>query len=267
MRTADRRRAFTLVELLVVIAIIAILIAILLPVLQRVKEQANRVICFNNHKQLMTAIQFYCNDNKGYICHCNWYGQEAAAGCPGWLYNAPVSSPAYKTQKDLESGALYKYLRSPKIYRCPLDPPPYERNVNGGPSTVHPITSYGMNGSVNWYGKPMPGTGKVPFFKLTQFKPSDILIWELDDLYTGYDIYNDASNYPPEGITSRHGSRGTRDTASAAGRTNSKAGAIVSTAGLSVEWITVSDYFKEALPNPPVRKTRLWNVPKSPNGD
>ncbi len=48
---------------------------------------------------------------------------------------------------------------------------------------------------------------------------------------------------------------------------NSKAGAIVSTTGLSVEWITVTDYFKEALPNPWVRPTRLWNVPGSKLGD
>jgi len=38
-----RKRAFTLVELLVVIAIIAILLAILLPVLGRAREQARRV--------------------------------------------------------------------------------------------------------------------------------------------------------------------------------------------------------------------------------
>jgi len=51
---------------------------------------------------------------------------------------------------------------------------------------------------------------------------------------------------PAEGITSRHGSKGARDTNTAAGRNNSISGAIVSTAGLGVEWITVKEYFKEA---------------------
>ena len=262
------RRAFTLVELLVVIAIIAILIAILLPVLRGVKEQANRVICYNNHKQLMTAIQFYCNDNKGYIPHCNWGetpgSQMFLAKCPGWLFDPWQNIFMFKTEQDLQSGAIYKYLRNPKVFRCPLDPPPYDRFIGGKPTVVHPITSYGMNGSVNAYGG--TPTRPCPFFKLTQFKNTDIILWELDEYSSGYDIYNDGSNFPPEGITARHGSRGTRDINTVQGRLNSKAGAIVSTAGLSVEWITVTDYFKEALPDPPVRPTRLWNVPGSKLG-
>src|SRR5256885_1810798 len=121
MRTV-RRCAFTLVELLVVIAIIALLIAMLLPVLGRAKEQANRVICLSAHKQLLMAIAFYTNDNKGYLPHCNWLGQEDAARCPGWLYDSSRPKLAYKTEDDLRSGALFKYIRTPRIYRCPFDP-------------------------------------------------------------------------------------------------------------------------------------------------
>ena len=255
----NRRRAFTLVELLVVIAIIALLIAILLPVLKRAKEGANRTVCFSNHRQLMTAIAFYANDNKGYIPHCNWLTLEDAAKCPGWLYDSSRPKLAYKTEDDLKSGALYKYLRSPKIFRCPLDQEPFNRPNE----TVHPITSYGLNGSVNAYYS----GNVVRFYKLTQFKPSDIIVWELDEFWRGgANIYNDGSNFPPEGITSRHGSKGARDTSSTAGKLNSISGAIVSTAGMSVEWIIVKDYFNEALPDPPVKPTRLWNVPHSKNG-
>jgi prepilin-type N-terminal cleavage/methylation domain-containing protein len=254
----DRRRAFTLVELLVVIAIIALLIAMLLPVLGRAKEQADRVVCLSNHKQLLLAVAFYANDNKGKIPHCNWLGQETAAQCPGWLYDARIGSGPFKTQRDQESGALYKYLRNAKIFRCPFDPPPYDRPGQ----SVHPITSYGLNGSVNGYGR----TGPVPFFKLTQFKSTDIIIWELDEYWTGgANIYNDGSNFPPEGITARHGgSKGAKNTNTAAGRNNSISGAIVSTAGQSVEWITVKDYFREATDTG--QRTRLWNTPDRANG-
>jgi prepilin-type N-terminal cleavage/methylation domain-containing protein/prepilin-type processing-associated H-X9-DG protein len=71
----QRRRAFTLVELLVVIGVIAVLIAILLPTLARARSASRRANCLSNLHQIGLAIHDYANANNG----CIPYGPDAPA--------------------------------------------------------------------------------------------------------------------------------------------------------------------------------------------
>jgi prepilin-type N-terminal cleavage/methylation domain-containing protein len=60
-------RAFTLVELLVVIGIIALLLSILLPSLNKARRNAESVACASNMRQLYLASAMFAGDNKGHL--------------------------------------------------------------------------------------------------------------------------------------------------------------------------------------------------------
>jgi prepilin-type N-terminal cleavage/methylation domain-containing protein len=59
--------AFTLIELLIVVAIIALLVSILLPSLAAAREMANGAICASNLRSVYLAATFYANDFDGWL--------------------------------------------------------------------------------------------------------------------------------------------------------------------------------------------------------
>ena len=83
------RKAFTLVELLVVIGIIAVLISILLPALSRARAAAQSVTCLAQLRSYGAYVQMYVNENR------NWLPCGFALLC----------SSSYDTYKDPVSGA------------------------------------------------------------------------------------------------------------------------------------------------------------------
>jgi prepilin-type N-terminal cleavage/methylation domain-containing protein/prepilin-type processing-associated H-X9-DG protein len=70
------RGAFTLIEVLVVVAIIALLVSILIPSLARAREMARRSVCASNLHQQVLGMQSYAADNRNYLPWRGWFSYD-----------------------------------------------------------------------------------------------------------------------------------------------------------------------------------------------
>ena len=183
-----RRRGFTLVELLVVVAGIAILAAMLLPALARAKEKARAVQCEDNLRQWGLAYRMYADDHSDFLPR-RGQGVQVLAQInrpEDWFNALPVyfGLPSFQL---MVTNRAAPAAHSQSVFICPTA-------ANPGGTYFLP---YGMNMNLSPWNLPLPTTfGEVA-------KPACVVA--MADAPGPY-----ASTYPsrqPYGIVARHAAR------------------------------------------------------------
>mgnify|MGYP000473092312 CR=1 FL=1 len=138
-RLTRRRRAFSLIELLVVLAIIAMLAAIMIPSLRQAREQAIGVQCLNNLRQMAIAAHSYCAAYRGRFPP-HLFGSPDGTQSFGWDLIVESRWVSGTRQSRVRPGLLWQGKTVDQINRCP--------SYRGGDNWVaYPYTGYNYNSS------------------------------------------------------------------------------------------------------------------------
>lgn len=136
--------AFTLIELMVVIAIIAILASLLLPVLGQAKKKAMSIACANKVRQWGVALRMYTDDHQEKFPFKGTPRNPINAGPnkKAW-YNSAASYIGSDALTNLYATKRWPIPGKGGMFMCP---DPTNMMLHTMPTTNRPFFAYGMNG-------------------------------------------------------------------------------------------------------------------------
>lgn len=179
-RNLKGRSAFTLVELLVVVAIIGVLVALLLPAVQSAREAARRMSCSNNLKQTGLALQNFESVNKNFPSSLRPTPPDAAGLFSGWSAHAQILP--YLESANLYQGINFELPYSAqssisavrvKAFLCPAEIRATPRFDAAG-AVVHVPANYATNQGPWFIFNPATREGSAGAFRHYQpLRPSE----------------------------------------------------------------------------------------------
>ena len=213
------RRAFTLVELLVVVAIIGVLAGLLLPAIQAARESGRRTQCLNQLRQLGVAASSYAADRKtfpGGMQQWNINSSVTYRGIPLFVELLPYMEYKSLLANWHYDNPLLNCTQGPQSNTAPVIPtlvcPSDAIAINPITDTTHGwvygLSSYGGNGGTRSYFPPLAtadgvffttGPGSEPNTNQRPVRPEDItdglshtlLFGERSHYDPNYDSFND----------------------------------------------------------------------------
>ena len=177
--------AFSLIELLVIVAILALLTALLLPAFARARDGSRRAPCASNLRQIALGIAQYAGDADGYFplaCPDTNNNGFCDAGDRGW------------------ASAVQPYLGSTQVLQCPSEP-------------TAPSVNPAQSGYTDYFYNSQIGALSGPSVSQSQLVHSANIVLSGDGYGPdGVSIYavnggsgTPANSLPPYGAATRHG--------------------------------------------------------------
>ena len=195
------RRAFTLIELLCVLAIIFLLLAMLMPALNKVKRLSTRLVCSSNMKGYSTVAFVYLNDNDGVFPN-EWIYSKASdsrdhpMGCRWHDSDMALDGDIMNSHKEYW-GQVSPYTYDFVISRCPdfrdiaknrgCENPNHNDNLD-----INPAFNYTMNGYLG-------STNEGGVLKSSEVRAARVFLLAEENSWS---VRPDHPKYPAEWLTS-----------------------------------------------------------------